>query len=78
MKASDKIQYDRYLKGETLPHFRTLSGIEMKEFYQRDDRPHEEPPPGDFPFYPGNSSGYVPIPAMDQETTEWIWNPGGE
>ncbi|MDI6764161.1 MAG: methylmalonyl-CoA mutase family protein [Thermodesulfobacteriota bacterium] len=53
MKASDKIQYDRYLKGETLPHFRTLSGIEMKEFYQRDDRPHEEPPPGVFPFTRG-------------------------
>src|SRR4030066_306246 len=53
MKASDKIQYDRYLKGETLPHFRTLSGIEMKEFCQRDDRPHEEPSPGVFPFTRG-------------------------
>jgi len=53
MKASDKIRYDRYLKGEILPHFRTLSGIEMKEFYQREDRPHEEPPPGFFPFTRG-------------------------
>jgi len=53
MKASDKIQYDRYLKGEKLPHFRTLSGIEMKEFYQQDDRPHDESPPGLFPFTRG-------------------------
>ena len=53
MKASDKIQYERYLKGEKLPHFRTLSGIEMKEFYCRDDRPYDEPPPGVFPFTRG-------------------------
>jgi methylmalonyl-CoA mutase N-terminal domain/subunit len=53
MKGSDKIEYDRYLKGETLPHFRTLSGIEMKEFYRQDDHPHEEPPPGVFPFTRG-------------------------
>jgi len=53
MKASDKIQYDRYLKGERLPHFRTLSGIEMKEFYQRDDRSYDEPLPGVFPFTRG-------------------------
>jgi len=53
MKSSNKIQYDRYLKGEKLPHFRTLSGIEMKEFYLRDDRPHDEPSPGVFPFTRG-------------------------
>ena len=53
MKTSDKVQYDRYLKGEKLPHFRTLSGIEMKEFYQRDDRQNDEPPPGAFPFTRG-------------------------
>lgn len=53
MKTSAKIQYDRYLRGERLPHFRTLSGIEMKEFYRRDDRPHDEPPPGVFPFTRG-------------------------
>ena len=46
MKASDKIQYDRYLKGEKLHHFRTLSGVEMKEFYQWEDRPKVEPLPG--------------------------------
>src|SRR4030067_1637818 len=53
MKTSDKVQYDRYLKGEPLPHFRTLSGIEMKEFYQRQDRPLDEPPPGGFPVTRG-------------------------
>src|SRR4030067_3708945 len=53
MKTSDKVQYDRYLKGEPLPHFRTLSGIEMKEFYQRDDRPHEDPSRRVVPFTRG-------------------------
>ena len=53
MSPSEKIQYDRYLKGERLPHFRTLSGIEMKEFYQKDDRPNVEPSPGVFPFTRG-------------------------
>jgi methylmalonyl-CoA mutase N-terminal domain/subunit len=41
------------LKGEKLPHFRTLSGIEMKEFYQRDDKQNDEPPPGVHPFTRG-------------------------
>ena len=53
MKCSDKIQYDRYLKGEKLPHFRTLSGIEMKEFYTRDDFLQGSPDPGVFPFTRG-------------------------
>jgi len=53
MKDPDKIQYDRYLKGERLPHFRTLSGIEMKEYYTRKDSPHDPPDPGDFPFTRG-------------------------
>ena len=53
MKPSDKIQYDRYLKGERLPHFRTLSGIELKESYQREDVSHDEPNPGLFPFTRG-------------------------
>lgn len=53
MSFSDKIQYDRYLKGERLPHFRTLSGIEMKEFYERQDRSQDEPSPGAFPFTRG-------------------------
>jgi len=53
MKGADKIRYDEYLKGEKLSHFRSLSGIEMKEFYVQDDRPNEEPPPGVFPFTRG-------------------------
>ena len=53
MKASDKIQYDRYLKGEKLPHFRTLSGIETKEFYTREDSPRDPQDPGVFPFTRG-------------------------
>lgn len=53
MKTSDKIEYDRYLKGETLPHFRTLSGIEMKEFYTREDSLQDSPDPGVFPFTRG-------------------------
>jgi methylmalonyl-CoA mutase N-terminal domain/subunit len=53
MKASDKTQYDRYLKGEKLPHFKTLSGIEMKEFYNREDSPQDPPDPGMFPFTRG-------------------------
>ncbi len=53
MKAPEKILYDRYLKGEKLPHFLTLSGIEMKEFYQRDDRQNDEPLPGAYPFTRG-------------------------
>ena len=53
MKASDKIQYDRYLKGERLPHFRTLSGIEMKEFYTCEDSHRDSPDPGIFPFTRG-------------------------
>ncbi len=53
MKSKDKIEYDRYLKGEKLPHFRTLSGIEMKEFYTRQDSPLDPPDPGVFPFTRG-------------------------
>jgi methylmalonyl-CoA mutase N-terminal domain/subunit len=53
MSPSEKIQYDRYLKGEKLPHFRTLSGIEMKEFYTRQDSLQGSPDPGAFPFTRG-------------------------
>ncbi len=53
MKALDKVRYDRYLKGERLPHFRTLSGIEMKEFYTCEDVSQDPPDPGTFPFTRG-------------------------
>ena len=53
MKALEKIEYDRYLKGEKLPHFRSLSGIELKEFYTHDDSLQDLPNPGVFPFTRG-------------------------
>ncbi len=53
MKVIGKIEYDRYLKGERLPHFRTLSGIEMKEFYDRGDIAQDPSNPGTFPFTRG-------------------------
>ncbi len=53
MKAPEKILYNRYLKGERLPHFKTLSGIDMKEFYTREDSPRDSPDPGIFPFTRG-------------------------
>ncbi len=53
MKNRDEIQYERYLKGERLPHFRTLSGIEMKEFYTSQDSPIDSADPGAFPFTRG-------------------------
>src|SRR3972149_5033436 len=53
MKSSDKTDYDRYLQGERLPHFRTLSGIEMKECYQQEDIFQDQPSPGVFPYTRG-------------------------
>lgn len=53
MKEPDTIKYDRYLKGERLPHFRTLSGIEMREFYDRSDISEDPASPGTFPFTRG-------------------------
>jgi len=61
MKASDKIPYDRYLKGEKLPHFRTLSAIETKEFYTREDSPQDPPDPGIFPFTRGVAGSRQPF-----------------
>ncbi len=53
MQGKGKIDYDRYLKGEKLPHFKTLSGIEMKEFYNRVDLNKDPSDPGEFPFTRG-------------------------
>lgn len=53
MGNRDEIRYDRYLKGERLPHFRSLSGLEVKEVYTRQDAPYEAPPPGTYPFTRG-------------------------
>ena len=46
-------RYETYLKGERLPHFRTLSGIELKKCYRDSDiRPGDESP-GVFPYTRG-------------------------
>jgi len=46
-------RYETYLKGERLPHFRTLSGIELKEFYKASDIQPETESPGEFPYTRG-------------------------
>lgn len=53
VKTSDQVRYDRYLTGEKLSHFRTLSGIEMKEFYPPEGSPKDLPDPGIFPYTRG-------------------------
>jgi methylmalonyl-CoA mutase N-terminal domain/subunit len=45
--------YGTYLEGERLPHFKSLSGIEYKEFYDKSDWNGELPSPGDYPFTRG-------------------------
>lgn len=42
-----------YLKGEKVPHFRSLSGFEYKEAYDRSDWNKELPDPGTYPFTRG-------------------------
>jgi methylmalonyl-CoA mutase N-terminal domain/subunit len=42
-----------YLKGEKVPHFRSLSGFEYKEAYDRSDWNKELPGPGTYPFTRG-------------------------
>lgn len=52
MKIDDKI-YERYMEGERLPNYKTLSGIELKECYGAVDIELEEESPGRFPFTRG-------------------------
>jgi len=42
-----------YLKGEKVPHFRSLSGFEYKEAYDRSDWNKKLPDPGTYPFTRG-------------------------
>ena len=42
-----------HAEGERLPHFRSLSGFEYKESYDRSDWSGELPPPGEYPFTRG-------------------------
>ncbi len=52
MSQDEKI-YQRYLEGERPPNYRTLSGVELKEFYTAEDAPREESPPGEYPYTRG-------------------------
>jgi hypothetical protein len=40
--------YDTYIEGERLPNYRSLSGIDYKEYYEKTDWDGELPAPGDF------------------------------
>ncbi len=46
-------RYETYIKGEKLPHYKTLSGIELKECYKSDDIHVEGESPGVFPYTRG-------------------------
>lgn len=48
-----KSHYEIYIKGEQLPHYRTLSGIELKECYKADDIHVAGETPGKFPYTRG-------------------------
>jgi methylmalonyl-CoA mutase N-terminal domain/subunit len=48
-----KSRYETYMKGERLPHYKTLSGIELKECYKSDDIHVEGESPGEFPYTRG-------------------------
>ncbi len=49
--------FDRYLRGEKLPNYRSLSEIELKETYTREDMSGDGPPPGEFPYTRGIHKG---------------------
>ncbi len=51
MKKSEL--FDRYLKGEQLPNYQSLSEIECKEVYGKEDVNRDEPPPAEFPYTRG-------------------------
>jgi methylmalonyl-CoA mutase N-terminal domain/subunit len=42
-----------YLEGEKLPNFKSLSGIEYKEFYDKSDWDNPLPQPGEYPYTRG-------------------------
>lgn len=48
-----QIDYDAYLRGERPPHYKTLSGIELKQVYSAEDVPHSLELPGEYPFTRG-------------------------
>lgn len=52
MSKKEDVVYN-YLEGERLPNFKSLSGIDYKEFYDKPDWSGELPLPGEFPFTRG-------------------------
>jgi methylmalonyl-CoA mutase N-terminal domain/subunit len=53
MVTEDKGRHDTYLAGEKPPNYKTLSGIELKQYYTKDDIPHDDVVPGEYPFTRG-------------------------
>jgi len=51
--SQEDLKYRRYLDGERPPNYRTLSGIELKEFFTAEDTTDGAPPPGEYPFTRG-------------------------
>ena len=51
--AGTKESYDTYLVGEKPPNYKTLSGIELKQFYTDDDVRQKDGVPGKYPFTRG-------------------------
>jgi len=51
--AETKENYDAYLAGEKPPNYKTLSGIELKQFYTADDVRQKDGVPGEYPFTRG-------------------------
>jgi methylmalonyl-CoA mutase, N-terminal domain len=45
--------YGNYLEGEKLPNFKSLSGIDYKEYYDKSDWDGELPAPGEYPYTRG-------------------------
>jgi methylmalonyl-CoA mutase N-terminal domain/subunit len=53
MAGKEEGPYSTYLEGEKLPHFKSLSGIDYKEFYDRSDWGGELAAPGEYPYTRG-------------------------
>ena len=51
--SNNKKIFQRYLEGEQPPNYKTLSGIELKEFYSAQDTRGEDSSPGEYPFTRG-------------------------
>jgi methylmalonyl-CoA mutase N-terminal domain/subunit len=51
--TTSKESYDTYLTGEQPANYKTLSGIELKEFYTADDVSGGNEAPGEYPFTRG-------------------------